>query len=511
MKVVDLYGLLGFRIDKGSEARANKSIDGMKTALVGLGAFFGAKAAGKALIGFNSNVEDTKNKIAGMLALTKKTDLNDQLAVADQLFANLQRRAASLPGTTEEYANMLGMLTQPVTAAGLGLQDLEDITVNAVVAAKAFGVEWEVAARDVDQAIRGQFKSVDQLSSKILGSAGFTGEAGRARFNAMSAKQRAETYKAALGQKQIVQLAERQGQSFGGVLSTLKDAAQQFLGKVGIPLFNALKDAIKSATEWLEKHRKGVEKAATAIGGVLAAAFAVLRAAIGWLLDHGDVLQALLIALGTLLAAFAIQAAAAWIAAAGPIILLVAGITALILIIQDLVRHFTGGQSKIVSAWNSLSSRLRTIIKIIGATLAAPFIGVIAFAVAAKDAIISAFEAAFGWIERKVQWVVEKVEWVKNKLNYLADSISGANVTPEMVEKVRNEGIGALLNPQGLAQTMVPSSAPAAGASNTLTVTAPVTVNAAPGMTEETIGRAAAKEIDNRFRQAADSLFGGRR
>ncbi len=38
---------------------------------------FGVRAAGKALLGFNSTVQDTKLQIAGMLALTKKTDLAD--------------------------------------------------------------------------------------------------------------------------------------------------------------------------------------------------------------------------------------------------------------------------------------------------------------------------------------------------------------------------------------------------------------------------------------------------
>jgi hypothetical protein len=57
-----------------------------------------------------------------------------------------------------------------------------------VVAAKALGVEWEAAARDIDQALRGQFHSTDQFTGKLLGSAGFKGEAGRKRFNAMSAE-----------------------------------------------------------------------------------------------------------------------------------------------------------------------------------------------------------------------------------------------------------------------------------------------------------------------------------
>jgi hypothetical protein len=64
---------------------------------------------------------------------------------------------------------MAGMLTQPITDAGLGMKDLEDLTVNSVVAAKALGYQWDLAARDIDQALRGQFHATDPFAGKMLG------------------------------------------------------------------------------------------------------------------------------------------------------------------------------------------------------------------------------------------------------------------------------------------------------------------------------------------------------
>ncbi len=282
---------------RGLERNA-KSASGMlgrvTSGLVGIAAAgFGINKAAGALIGYNASVQDVKLQIAGMLALAKKTDLSDQLKVADKVFSDLQTRAKSLPGTTAEYVKMAGMITQPIIDAGLGMKDLEDLTVNAVVAAKALGIEADVAARDIDQAIRGQFHSVDVFSGKILGSMGFKGEEGRAKFNAMGQGERASTLKAALMQKQLTQLAAAQGQTFNGIWSTFKDNLEQTLGKVGIPLFRALSNEVKGWNTWLDANGQRVEQMAASVGSALATGFGVVKDAVGFLVDHAGLLLAI--------------------------------------------------------------------------------------------------------------------------------------------------------------------------------------------------------------------------
>lgn len=256
----------------------------------GVVAAFGVRAAGKALIGFNSTVQDTKLQIAGMLALTKKTDLADQVGKADRAYANLQARAKSLPGTTAEYAKMLSVLTRPLTEAGLGMKDLEDITVNAVVAAKAVGEQWDVAARDIDQALRGQYHSTDPFASKVLGAAGYSGEEGRKKFNEMSAEDRAETLRSALMTKQWTQLAEAQGQTFGGMLSTFQDTIEQFFGKVGLPLFKVITAELKQWNAWLDANTDKVDEWAQRLGEGLVSGFKAVKSAIGFLVENADTL-----------------------------------------------------------------------------------------------------------------------------------------------------------------------------------------------------------------------------
>lgn len=287
-------GTVGLTDDVKQLDRQAKTTTGsfarMGLAVVGA---IGARTLGKAMVGFNSSVEDTKLQIAGMLALARKTDLVDQVSAADRVYANLQKRAASLPGTTMEYAKMAGMLTQPIVDAGLQMKDLEDITVNAVVGAKALGVEWEVAGRDIDQALRGQFHSTDVFTGKLLGSMGYKGEEGRAKYNALNAEKRADELKRALLQPQLTQLAAAQGATFSGMLSTLQDSLEQTVGKVGLPLFQAITVEIKNWNKWIDANARRINEVAHSVGEGLVTGFGAVKDALTFLVNHADLLTSI--------------------------------------------------------------------------------------------------------------------------------------------------------------------------------------------------------------------------
>lgn len=252
--------------------------------------YFGARAATKALLGFNATAQDAKVQIAGMLALAKQTNLSDEAGRAERLYGRLQQRAKELPGSTADYVQMAGMLAQPITDAGLGMKDLEDLTVNATVAAKALGYAWDLAGRDIDQALRGQFHSTDPFAGKVLGSIGYKGEEGRKRFNELDASQRAAELKRALMQKQWTQLAAAQANTFNGVLSTLQDTIAQFGGKVGAPLFKAITAELKRWNTWLDDNEAKVDAFAQKLADGLVTGFRAVKDAVGYLVDHADTL-----------------------------------------------------------------------------------------------------------------------------------------------------------------------------------------------------------------------------
>lgn len=393
--------------DKAASAghRATRSFDAAGAALKGLLIYMGASFGYERLIKFNSTVEDSKNQIAGMLALTKKTNLSDELGNANMLMADLQQRAAKLPGTTAEYVSMLGNITRPIIDAKLSMKDLEDITVGSVVAAKALGVDAGAAARDIDQALRGQYHSVDQFTGKILGSIGYEGEEGRAKFNALDKAKRAEELKRAINQPQIQQLAEAQGKTFSGVLSTLEDSIQQFFGKVGGGLFGRLKTAIEQINAWLDAHQERILQIANTIGDALAGAFEFLGSAISVVIDYGgavmewigqfvdgsELLKSALIAIGIVLTVFAIQSAIAF--ATNPITLVILAITALVYAIRWLIKH----PEQIKKAFNDAFDAL---------TRAAG---------AVADAIKTAFVAAFDFVANLpvISQLIDIINWVR--------------------------------------------------------------------------------------------------
>jgi hypothetical protein len=123
----------------------------------------------------------------------------------------------------------------------------------------------------VNQAIMGQFHSVDQLTGRILGSLGYVGEEGRKRFNDLSKAQRAAVLKQALTQKQLAQLADAQSKNASGRWDTFKAQVQETLGRVAAPLFAKLSTLLASVNDWLDKNGDAVEKVAAVIGSVLAA------------------------------------------------------------------------------------------------------------------------------------------------------------------------------------------------------------------------------------------------
>lgn len=395
-KVADLFALFGIKVDKTSVDKVDKtmrdstgrlrdqfgkfvdegkgglkglagSFDGLagvaKKVMAGVALYFGGRAAGGALIGFNANVEDAKNQIAGMLALTKKTDLTDQLKNADQLYSNLQRRAMTLPGTTTDYINMLQMITRPLTNAGAGLQELEDITVQATVAARAFHVPWEVAARDISDAMGGRLKSTDMFNKIVLDEK-FDSEEGRRKFNALSKQQKLKEFQKGLGRKQIKQLGEAQGATFSGVWSTFKDTIEQTLGKIGKPLFERIGALLRNMNEWAQANAASLEQVGSVISDVLVFAFDTLRTAVEvviavvgalvevfqWFAEHGDLTLSIVIALMTvMLIKLALMAKAwwatgkaamkAWIAMLGPWAALAAAIAAVVYVVVKLIKH----------------------------------------------------------------------------------------------------------------------------------------------------------------------------
>jgi hypothetical protein len=515
---------LGDEAEKAGDktARAGKrgegAFAGIGTAAKAAAAYLGFRVAVDGLIKFNSTAEDARNQIAGMLALTKKTDLADQLAPADALMASLAKKAATLSGTTAEYVKMLGNLTQPVTAAGLGMQDLEDITVGAVEAAKALGEQADVAARDVGQALRGQAGADDPFIGKLLDTAGFSGQEGRARFNQKAAPERAQIVKGLFTSPQIKQLGEAQGKTFTGLLSTLEDSISTFFGKVGKPLFDGLATAIRDVNAWLVINRETVNEVAAVIGGALSTAFDVFKIAtagavevIGFFVENSDLLVAILAsivivttALNLQLIITKVQAALAWLAMMGPIALIGTAIAGVIYLFIQLAKHpdkvreaFAAMGRAIVAAVDWVIGKVESI----GARIADFF----------TDDIPNAIRAAFEFLENApvIGRLIKLIQSIHNLVTSEPDKeqekLDGATLSPDAFRaKYRYYNV----DPSFRRPELPASPTDARGGTTIGNVSIPITVtspNADPKAVATETRKAFDEHWNNKMRRAMDS------
>lgn len=256
---------------------------------IGAGAF-GVRTAAKHLIGFNAQMEDLKLNLAGMISMATTTDFSEALVLAEGSLGRFRQAAKASVGTTKDMVAMGVQIAQPIFSASSSMLEFEKLAVNAVVASKALGVQSEVAARDIDQAIRGQFRSVDVFTGKLLGALGFLGEEGRRAFNELGIQARKAKIAEALTLPAITELAKAQEKSFSGVYSTLQDNLQTFLGSVGKPLFEAITTELQRWNTWIERNQATVDRIAKTLATGLVDFFGVVKTTVQFFVDNKDTL-----------------------------------------------------------------------------------------------------------------------------------------------------------------------------------------------------------------------------
>jgi hypothetical protein len=251
-----------------------------------LGIGFGAYEAKKSLIDYNSTMEQSRIQMAGLMAQAGSGDFVGNLDKASLLMRQMKDDAAKTVGTTQDYVAMASQLIQPLTMAGAKLEDIREMTRLSVVGTKAMGIDAIVGARDVDQAIRGMYRSVDQFTGKLLTPMGYGGEEGRQKFNAMTMQERFAAVKASLKSKAIEDMARAQETTFEGVASTFESIVKQTLGAAGMPVFKAITKELLQWNDWLQKNESQIEAMAASAGGGLLSALESAKDITIFLHDH---------------------------------------------------------------------------------------------------------------------------------------------------------------------------------------------------------------------------------
>jgi len=289
--VEDKAGKALGEIDKAAR-KAAESTTTLKQMFMGLGATHLAESGFKTIkslvLDYNSSLEDSKTVISGMLSLFTGASIDktwDRAAISVERF---QQMAAKSSLTTKELVETAQGLTRPLIQVGVKMTDIENITFGVANAAKAFGMSGAVVSMDIEQALRGGVGERDRFIKSMLAQKGI--ELSGDQFNAKNQAERIAILKKALTSPAITAMAEKQAGTFSGVLSTLEDNLQIALGKVGMPLFKAITEEVKSWNGWMDKNGRKMEEWGKIVGQYLVDGFKTAKSAVSWIIDHADTL-----------------------------------------------------------------------------------------------------------------------------------------------------------------------------------------------------------------------------
>lgn len=280
-----------YAITKSAEGMT-AAVDGAKRALHLLGVGYGFHELKKHLFDFNAQLEDYRVKMAGMLTMFTKADMAKSWERAGESVDTFNVMAAKSALTTKELVNMASLIERPLLSAGVSMSQIEELTFGAANAAKAFGTETGLAARDIEYMLTRGVHIRDRFGINLLNqrSIHLTPE----QFNAKSAFDRAKIVGEALKSPEILEMARKQGQeTFHGVMSTLEDNMQLLGGRIGSGVFHEISLEIRSWNEWMQKNQIEIDKFANVVKTDLVTGFKYLKEVAGFLVDNGDTLMAI--------------------------------------------------------------------------------------------------------------------------------------------------------------------------------------------------------------------------
>lgn len=280
-------------VEAGAD-RAGRSVDtlgGKLRAAMGLLAGGGAVAFGakKFFIDFNDNLEQSQLRMAGLFNLNEGGTFNTNMTKAVDLVGRLQQRAKSSVGETSDFVSMAANILGPLTQAKAKMQEIEDVTAGATVAARSFGIQAEMAALDIEQALRGQLQSKDRFAKSLLEPMGFTAKS----FNALSPEKRLSSLVQAFRQPALASLAKAQATSFAGQLSTLTDNLKMGLGKIGLPLFKEISAQLGKWNAWIDANPSRITAFAQSASKALVDGFNAVKEGLQWVERNKDTLLSL--------------------------------------------------------------------------------------------------------------------------------------------------------------------------------------------------------------------------
>lgn len=350
--IADFFARLSLRPDKASFDAGEKLLETVKTALVGLAAyktvdFFAGMIEGVA--GTAKHLEDLSKQTGintdslqelGYIANRSGIDLDTIAKASGKLGLGLDAAIRTGTGPAAEGLQSLGISLTSVRGKMVGPGGFDDV-LN-MVADSIQKMPDGFSKQNAMMKLFGR-NGKELIPMMADGAAGL--DAMRARAHDLG-----------------IVMDEDAVKGLAGLDDSLRDTGVMLAGlkqDIVVAFLPTVKELIADFTEWFRANRKIIGQKIAAVVRVIALVFQVLGKIVGYVVgaiqffsDNLGILFAAVAGLTVAIVLFgnesifaALKSAAAWVAAALPLILMAAIVAALILIVQDLWTWFDGGDS----------------------------------------------------------------------------------------------------------------------------------------------------------------------
>lgn len=246
-----------------SSARVKSSFAGIGIAAAAVGG--GLVYAVKKAVELGSTFEDTSLSIAGAISAFKLTpDIQSAEEAAVTALENIDRMAAKLPGTTQDYVEVFKQGLPAAIAAGVtNLDKIADFTSRYTAVATANMVDAQQAGSDLSLMLTGMAGQQVSMWRKLQPLIGGTAE----QFNKMTREARmAAIDKSLAGYSGML---ERAGNTMGAKLGEAEAHLVKIARIASQPIFTAVLDGLTKMNDYLEKNKGAVSAMGDAISKTL--------------------------------------------------------------------------------------------------------------------------------------------------------------------------------------------------------------------------------------------------
>lgn len=475
-QVADLYATLGLRPDKEAWAKGNELVGGVKKALgwfAGFEAVKGLIEIGKSTIELGGHLDDMRQKTGLSAETIQKWGYVAKLGGSD----------------ADGFAHGVGHLARTFKEASDGsdtaTKALHDVGLTSASIAEALksGDGLDAALLKISD----KFAAMPDGAQKTALAMAVFGKSGAELIPTLNqgaeglAKLRKEAEESgAIISNEAVSALDELGDNIDKVKMSLTGLKNQAV----VALLPMLKEMVDAFMAWVKVNRQLIiETITTAVHGlvsalgVLATVGSVVADIIGFLSEHATLARAILVGLGVVITAVAVEAAAAWIIGFWPVVAVVALIAGLVLLFDQLLEAFLDGKG----VFAAVGRAIRDVFMSVVSGIKDAFYAVGDFFTSIARTIKNAFWAV-------INWVTEKIDWVWTQLGKAKDAVAGLGSN-----KPGTTGVGA-----GTAQGYPVGYVPLKSSStSSVTVTAPMSVTiSASGADAAAVGEIVKQQID---------------